>query len=854
MKFSKKKHYLLYSLIFVVFASFIVFEYYSKGKSLINYGGDGYRQHFRGLAYVSLWLKQIISNIFTKGIFEIPQWGFSIAEGSDIINTFHYYGLGDPINLLSVFVNEEYLYLFYDLSILLRMYLAGIFFSKLCFFENKNTYGVLAGALIYSFSSFSILSAIGHIYFLNGVMYFPLVILGIEKIVNKKSGILLTVSVALLSLSSIYFFYMIVIATIVFALIRVTYLNITIKEKIAMLLKMFGFSFIGLMISAVIFLPEAYSMLSNSRLSYTIENNLFYSIPEYINKLSVFVYGENYFGGYSILALFALLSLFITKSSKTIKTLSVVCLLLIIFPYFGKVFNAFTYVTDRWLFIISLFISYLVTDKFEDILCELRNRKYIYVLMLVVYFVVLVLMKNIDTKIYLLIFVYGMFVIIFVNICKNNTLRELAIVSICVVNIALIIFFKFSTNYWNYGIRGTDIDLAKNICSGEYDTLPFSSNDFFRYSGDSLVTNASITGPISSTGYYWSVANNNVIEFRTAVGLSDKNNHHYDSYDDSYILNSLASVKYYIKKDNDLIPYDYSKVSSTDEFDVYENNEVLPIIYGYDELINEEEWNELSVIDKQIALTKNAVIDCGEALNNSTNIYEILNYDINYGKGINLIENGFEIVESNSAITLNINGDEVGEYYLVVDNFDFNNSSYIDVNLYNGTSKQLIFKEKGTPEYCGKHNFAINLGYLNGVNGNIEIVFPDLGTVTYDDINVICLPLEEAKANIKKLNCININNYEQKTNGFNLDVKLDKDKYACVSVPYCEGWKVYIDGKEVEIQRTNIMYMGFPLEKGQHYIEFKYSTPLLLEGSIVSVAGLVALCFVIINGKKRKKN
>ena len=64
----KFSFYLLYSLFFAFFAGLIVWFYYSKSKTMIDYNGDGFRQHYRALVYYSSYLKKIFAN-FANGNF-----------------------------------------------------------------------------------------------------------------------------------------------------------------------------------------------------------------------------------------------------------------------------------------------------------------------------------------------------------------------------------------------------------------------------------------------------------------------------------------------------------------------------------------------------------------------------------------------------------------------------------------------------------------------------------------------------------------------------------------------------------------------------------------------------------------
>ena len=117
----------------MLLAGMILYFYYSQGKSMIDAKGDGFRQHFRALPYYSNYLKKIFSGII-HGSFEIPQWDFTIGEGSDILISLHYYCIGDIFTFFCFLVPEKYMFLYYDIATFARMFFAGIVFSNLCFF------------------------------------------------------------------------------------------------------------------------------------------------------------------------------------------------------------------------------------------------------------------------------------------------------------------------------------------------------------------------------------------------------------------------------------------------------------------------------------------------------------------------------------------------------------------------------------------------------------------------------------------------------------------------------------------------------------------------------------------------
>ena len=147
----KQQYFKYYTILFLVTAMLVFSWYFFTGTSFI-WEKDGWMQHYKSLVYYSEYLRSIINGIITKHQFIIPAWDFNIGEGSDIMATLHYYVIGDPFTVFSVFVPESFMYIYYAGIIILKMYLAGIAFSYLCFKTGRTSnYAILAGSLTYVF-------------------------------------------------------------------------------------------------------------------------------------------------------------------------------------------------------------------------------------------------------------------------------------------------------------------------------------------------------------------------------------------------------------------------------------------------------------------------------------------------------------------------------------------------------------------------------------------------------------------------------------------------------------------------------------------------------------------------------
>lgn len=77
------------------------------------------------------------------------------------------------------------------------------------------------------------------------------------------------------------------------------------------------------------------------------------------------------------------------------------------------------------------------------------------------------------------------------------------------------------------------------------------------------------------------------------------------------------------------------------------------------------------------------------------------------------------------------------------------------------------------------------------------------------------------------------------------------DGILVISLPYNEGWEIYIDGKRQSTQNIAGYMLAASIEKGEHFIELKHRTKGLSVGIVISVLGLVAaLAFAVIADNK----
>lgn len=376
-----KGYYLTYTALFAVMCLFVFFWYFALGKSFIA-EGDGWYQHYRALLYYGRALRSMLRSFLETGRLVFPHWDFALGEGADVVLNLHYYAVGDPLNLLTAFVPTSAMPVFYGALSLLRLYLSGLSFLVLCRQRKlESKWGVLAGALTYVFCCWGISMTGLYPYFLIPMVYLPMIFAGIEKIFAGERPYLLIVSVCLAACSNFYYFYMLVILSVIWAVIRALCMlarhELGWKALICTAAKVTGAAALGAAISAVLTLPLIHSFLQSPRgdASGSVWM-LLYPPSHYSSIPAVFLgHGRTYdlIGGFSALSLLTALLLFRKKGNGELKAFLTVLMLFLLFPFFGKLMNGFAYVVNRWCWALSLGIALTVPVMWEQMLALKRK-------------------------------------------------------------------------------------------------------------------------------------------------------------------------------------------------------------------------------------------------------------------------------------------------------------------------------------------------------------------------------------------------------------------------------------------------------------------------------------------------
>ncbi len=908
---SKKWVYFAIYTLFFALACIVTFAIFIKnGRGFIwgKEGSDGSHQHFPALAYVGQWGREIMHNIFVEHTFEIPMWDFSIGYGSDIVTTLNYYALGDPLNLLSIFVPVKYTEYLYNFLIVLRMYLAGVMFSLFCFKLNRSKWGTLAGSLTYVFCGYALLAGIRHPFFLTPMVYLPLILLGVEKIYRKESFVLFTVSVCLCAISNFYFFYMVAILVALYVVVRyfASDRQKSLKDALIQAGKFILYAVLGVAMAGVVFFPVVYVFLNSDRLDYSGDSTGIVYYLDYYKTLVCNMFADIDPEEWSCLtfaapSFAALVTLFMTKRKhRGTKVALIVLFVMVMFPIFGKVMNGFSYVANRWTFALSLIIAFVVATVWEDMFALSLKQKIVLSVCTVIY-IGLVLYIEDGIEINTIIALGCILAVTLLVWCIKSSTKQVIKSGVSLIIVGLIImsagvnaFCKYSSMGDNYASQFLEWgEINKKIENSSDSVAQTIKDSTFARNEQSKVTstNASLITNTYGCGFYWSLENGTISDFLFENCLNSCIPQKYSNLDARTYLDAIASVKYYIDMNSGIVPYGYNETSKVkrgnNKFAIYENQYALPLGYTYSSYIDKDDYLALHPIQRQQAMVQGVVLEDTDELENYSQAtptcdYNSIEYELNTGKKTKL-KDGHTIVTNKrkGTIELTFEGDKNCETYLFIKGLEYKGNGQPKTNIvrtdYTKKDSKLIFKavalnpqiskSKVTSKikyyspwdryYSGQQDYLVNFGYSEESKNKIKLTFPVKGEYSFDSIEVICQPMDNYAEQVTALAQDVMVNEQIGTNTVTGEINLSEDKILCLSIPYADGWTAYVDGEKTEILKANTMYMALPLTKGSHKIELKYSTPLIKLSAVIATVALVvfvALAVIYtVNKPKSKK-
>lgn len=624
-----RRYFRAYSLCFSLITAISFVWFLIEGKTLV-WIPDGWEQHYKALVYYASSLRAAARSLFAGEGFAFPAWSFALGEGNDQLASLHYYALGDPLALGAVLVPARFMYLYYGFAAVLRLYFAGLAFTWF-WRQTGRQYGsgVLAASLIYVFCYWGLRNVSRHPFFLNPMIYLPLLLGGVERVLRGRGAAVLILSACLAGLSNFYFLYMLGLMTALYSLVRLfPIIRKDRKAALRALLALVGSAVLGLAMAAVVLLPVLKTFLGDTRNGADNARRLFYPLGYYTRLPHVFLTPEACYWlciGVAAPALISSMLLFLRRKGKGVIVFGFcICVLFCLFPIFGQAFNGFAYIANRWSWGFCFVIACAFAACWQEMLTLDQKTARRLLLGLGLYCILCVLCYDEKKAKVLPPLVFALLYLLTLWPWKRpwKPLARLGVSRAALMVVILSVLLNSVTRFnpagktlkeesipvseLQAGMAQNEATAIRALAAAEGET------DFFRYSGRDLNANVGLLSGLSATQYYWSLSNPGVSRFRTEMGVNEALTSTSEGYDDRTALLSLSAVRYYaLRSDSpERIPYGFVPAASTDDgWTIYKNPCALPLGWVCDTWTDEAALSDCSFTERQELMLRTAVLD-----------------------------------------------------------------------------------------------------------------------------------------------------------------------------------------------------------------------------------------------------
>lgn len=779
-------------------------------------------------------------------------YSFQMGMGLPFFRNFFNY-LSSPFNILLLLFKHKDILMSYSIIIGLKAVASAVTMS--IYLKNKlgKNYAFIALSLLYAFCAYYT-AYYWNIMWLDGMVWLPLIALGIDRLVNKNKILLYIISLSIMIFSNYFIGYMLCIFSVFYFI-----MNLFIESKkynFKMYLKKIasfgGASLIAGGLCALFLIPLFLGLKEISATSDTIPTSQYYAFT-----LKEFLF--NHFTGVGSTVLKSGIT---CAPNISVGVISIALLLLfIINPKINirvkigyLLFLLFMCISFRWAFADFIWHAFHVPNDLP------YRYSFIYSFILIV--ISAYSIKNIKSikpalvgcaYVISLIFITLMKIMNFENITNDMIIVNYIVITIYFLCYIMIVYFK---NWEKWAIsfmiltaslecvmvvnNNWHIDQSIQSFYADYkDTkkalnyIKDNDSDFYRLERLSMLT---FNDP-SWYGYngqvtFSSMEYENMAILQHALGMPGNEINSYYYMQNTPIYDLMFDIKYLLGYSVDEARY--SKFYREDSM-VYKfkntaglmfkvNNDVRNWKPNYENAIkNQNEFIEkasgINNVLESIEFDKKEVVF--EDDNHVIVKYSLLNYGDNYYMYFNK-SYSCDFVYTNGTL-YNFNDD----YSYVNDYGQFNIYSYKNYN------ENFIINNKTT-----EHNIEVYIGYSyydEYVDNDLELY--RLNIKNFDDVYNYFLN--------NKLDIVEFKEKYIKAKG-----NYNEKAFIYTSIPYDNGWNIYIDGKKIDTEMVGNALLAFEVPSGSHDIEFKYKIPYFNIGMIISLISLCSLALWL----KIKKN
>ena len=815
-------------------------------------------------------------------------YSWNTGGGSSFLGNYLNY-LSSPLSFLIFLFDKEDISYAITFIVALKCILSATSFSyylKKSF--NKDNYFLSAFGILYAFSAY-FLAYYWNVMWLDAMIMLPLIALGIEKIFKTGDIKLYTVSLVILFFANYYMGYMCCIFAVLYffvcfintysndgklnenavyekkystkALMNNVFINRGVKFAFA--------SIIAALICAITLVPVFMILKNSSATSGTFPQtfksyfDLLYLITSHFALLETTIRssGDNVLPNiYTGILTFILLPLFLVNNKIKLKEKATYVVLIIFFVFcFNNncaeyIWHAFHFPNDlpyRYSYMYSFIIAvmgYKTILNFKGI----KVKDIAYTGLAIISFVIIcqkfLTNKMTNSTIYAtIIFVALWCGFLFLLKNKNAQKKTVSFVLVtfilCETIISSIVGLPLNQdnkNYKeNYKTYTDAINYIDNKDSGFYRTELCYLNTrmdpaYYGYNGISVFS---------------SMAYESYSQLQSSLGMQGNKVNSYTYNTQTPVYNMMFNIKYLIQTDVSLAPSSnlYKKIHTTSDkkSNVYESKYNLPIAYCVNSKIDDWVTDEGNPFEIQSDFVKLAT--------GYSNVFKPVKYnstDFDAVSGDDVTENGTYWLEKSDSSsnygteTVSLSPTIDGNLYLYVKSSDLKT---ITVN----SEKVSDITQSMEDAYI------LDLGYHN--KGDEVLVSLDASKMESEStsFDFYCYTADDTVVknmyNSLAGNSLNVESYSDTT--IKGTVKAKENCYLYSSIPYDDGWSVYVDGKKAETFEIGGTLLAIELTPGQHKIEYKYFPVGFLYGIIISAVTVFGLCgFYIYNKSSLKLN
>lgn len=853
--------YLTYSLLFFVGFELCYGRFFRASRKSFIWCVDGFEISYPAFVYTGKWIRSVFINIFIRHKIVIPMWDMRLGFGSDVMAEMgsSFCAITDPFNMMSALFPAQYSQFAFDLALVLKIYMAGVTYCIYARGRGKSDEAVFAGAMAYIFSApiFILFRQFGiHTPFI----LFPLVMLGVERIFEKKKERLYIISLALCIALYTYFAYMIAIFIVGYCVITVLVeiREHSMKDVGRLVVRFFVSSLIAGMTGAVIALPTIRTILSISRLNLEHDIPLYAWVREILtNFLTGYDGGSDWIIGFPVLTLISMFVILCEKEFWKEKIILVILTVSLFIPFIGHVFNGFGYATNRWVFGYVFFLSYLVTIVIDRI-AEIRRSTMIVVGGLLLLYGIMLMWGFKDFDLFkTMILVFGIVVCVLVCVFMKTDMEMIRKTLLIAVAVSCL----FPTYNWFAASRGNlpSVEMDKGTAynnmmeNGGKPLLNMLNTDkLTRYeaceSGRSR--NSSWFYGIGGMDMYNNIYIDAVDRFLKDVGTANVGvANEVSGLDRRSLLEMLLGVNYYIAKDVERLPAGFDMLLnnySAEDGAVYTlwgRSHTADMIYAFDVVANMEEFRRCNAQEKQNLLMNAVVIEDTDDLLSSMSHFqrsgdissECVDYKVTEQNGMKVSNDGIQVEVSGAQMTLELASDVSDAELTVLFDGLMNMSDNVhgfsvDCAAFYGDewiAGRAVSITTPVNHMCkGQDAWLVNLGMIYRKVNKIVLTFDQVGRYTLNELKVY----GEGKDQIMQMmnglkHCSDEIAFAD--NKISADVNLKDESMVFIAVPYEAGWKAMVDASPAKIYKADEAFMAIRVDKGRHQIELKYKTPLI---------------------------